>query len=184
LIFLLRNSGLIAAAGFWIIVAVCWAQNPWFDVFRHAFSDFGSSRASNPWIYNVGLIVLGVLVSLYSLYIVSASLNKIEAFGAGLMFTAGLFLALIGIFPAGTRPHNFVSTWFFVQFFLSCIPIGVGLYMRGLRAYATALLLLIPLGVAGAVVIDILVGWPSAALLEAYGVLAATAAAAIMRCVY
>jgi len=62
--------------------------------------------------------------------------------------------------------------------------IGVGLYMRGLRAHAAALLLLIPLSVAGAVIVDILVGWPSAALLETYGVLAATAAAAIMRRVY
>jgi len=71
---------------------------------------------------------------------------------------------------------------FFVQFFLSCISIGIGLYMRGLGACAAALLPLILLGAAGAVIVDILVGWPSAALLETYGVLMTTAA--IIRCVY
>jgi Predicted membrane protein len=40
------------------------------------------------------------------------------------VFVAGLFLALIGIYHAGTRPHVFVSTWFFVQMDTALIAWG------------------------------------------------------------
>jgi hypothetical membrane protein len=60
---------------------------------------------------------------LLSLYIAYESKRKLVVFSSALLFTAGIFLALIGVFPSGTRPHVFVSTRLFIQVWLSSIPL-------------------------------------------------------------
>lgn len=152
-----------------IVIALCWMLNPWFNFWNDAFSDFGTSRACCPWLYNQGLILSSLLFSLFSLQVLASSRGKVEAFSSGLLFTASLFLALIGIFPGGTRPHTFVSTWFFVQTFLGFAVLGSAIYLKGdsfglLTALASGFA--IPL----AIVIEVLHGWPSAAVAEAVGI--------------
>lgn len=175
---LLLHTGPAAALLAWAVIATSWALNSsWFAFTRDAFSDLGGPRSCCPILYNAGLIATGALVLAYG---VAAALLLLEdkpgVSGGSYLALAGVFLALIGVFPAGTRPHVFVSTWFFVQASLgyalllyslwrlhSCSPAGTALAAT-LAAWPIA------------VVIGATVGWPSAAVLETYGILILDAA--------
>lgn len=162
-----RNLGLIPVVGFWIIATISIRYNPWFNIWKHAFSDLGTKDAVNPWIYNYGLRVLGAITMLYSIYLAYASWNKFMVFSSALIFVAGIFLSLIGIYPGGTRPHTFVSTWFFIQFFIALIPMAIGFVFSGKYIDALFQIIIFIVALLGA----ILVKWPSAALIEAYEIL-------------
>ncbi len=152
----------------WVLFALCYALNPWFVVTRDALSDFGGPPAGAvAWVYNVGLVLIAVIIGLFSLGLVVTSRDKVQVCGGAFWFVAGLFLALIGIFHEGTYPHDFVSTWFFIQVALAIGTMGVGSFltrdsMGGTVSIACAALM--PLG-------DLLVAWPSAATVEIYEIL-------------
>ncbi len=163
----LTYTGVIAAVLAWLFIVISISVNPWFVFTRNAFSDLGGPYATDPWIYNYGLITTSVFVDLYSINLLLISRNKIEDFASAFVFIAGLFLALIGIYHAGTRPHVFVSTWFFTQMDMALITWGgvgsliardrrLGLFSLLLGVIAPAIALIIP--------------WPSAATEEAYGI--------------
>ena len=163
---LIRYSGIIAVILAWVVIAVSISVNPWFVFIKNAFSDLGGPYATDPWIYNYGLIITSVFVDLYSINLLLTSRNKVESFASAFVFVAGLFLALIGIYHAGTRPHVFVSTWFFVQMDMALIAWGIGSLMggdRGLGLFSLLLGVLAPIPAS-------LIPWPSAATEEAYGI--------------
>ena len=164
--------GPAAAIVAWIVIGIAWILNSdWFVLTRHAFSDLGGPGSCCPQLYNYGLILVGVLVSLYGVGCFLAASSKPGTAGAAYMALAGVFLALIGVFPSGTRHHVFVSTWFFVQSDLALLLLlweaarGHDSMLSRLALAATVL----AFPVAG--VVDLLVGWPSAAVLEAYGII-------------
>ncbi len=163
-------TGLISLAAALTTIFVCWHLNPWFDFWKDAFSDFGVPKACCPWLYNYGLMASAFFLSIYSLFILGASKGRLESFASGLLFTASIFLALIGVFPGGTRPHTFVSTWFFFQAFMGLAVLGIALFVGG---YARGLIVALLAGLAPilAVLVDLMVGWPSAAVAEAAGIL-------------
>jgi hypothetical membrane protein len=165
-----RYSWLLGFALFWVFLALSISRNPWFDLWRHALSDLGDARmAADPWVYNAGLVVVGAILCAYSLYVAYVSRGRLAVFSSALLFTAGLFLALIGVFPSGTRPHTFVSTWFFVQVWLSSIPLLVDSVRSGRTAYVASMASVSILAPAVAYAVEALVGWPSVAVLELYG---------------
>ncbi len=163
---LFRYSGVIAAIMAWVVIGICIYLNPWFIFTVHAFSDLGGPNAYMPWVYNLGLITTGLVILAYSIYLVMFSENRLESVASGFMFIAGLFLMLIGIYPSGTKPHNFVSTWFFLQADMAILTWGLGLLLRGQKRYGALFTLMGILGPLIAMVID----WPSAATVEAYGI--------------
>jgi len=165
-----RLTGILASVAAWLTIATSTYFNPWFNIWRHAFSDLGAPRASLPWVYNTGLVVSGALACLFSLYLLHVARSKVEAFSSSLLFVAGIFLALIGVFPSPTRPHTFVSTWFFIQVWLSFIGFSVASHLTRRRRLRTSLAVLGVLGPLGALLVELLWGWPSVALLEAYGI--------------
>lgn len=162
--------GVVAIVFAWIIIFLNWILNPWFIFTKHAYSDFGAGRACCPWLYNVGLIITGILLILFSFGLTYLAQNKIEVFGAGNIFVGGIFLALIGIFPGGTYPHVCVSTWFFIQMNIAFLIIGVGMTVRK-SEFGLIILLLALLEMPFALIIELLVGWPSAAVIETYGII-------------
>lgn len=166
---LLMILGPLAFPAFHVVVLASVARNPWFDFYRHAFSDLGAPEAADPWIYNIGLIILGVMMCLYSLGLLLASKSRGAAFACGLYFVAGIFLALIGIYPGGTRPHVFVSTWFYVQSFLASAALGLALLAEKRRAPGLALLALGLLPTPLGYLVEVTVGWPSVAVAEYVG---------------
>ncbi|WP_054842423.1 DUF998 domain-containing protein [Vulcanisaeta distributa] len=163
----LTYTGIIAAVLAWLFIAISISVNPWFVFTKNAFSDLGGPYATDPWIYNYGLIITSVFVDLYSINLLLVSRNKVEDFASAFVFIAGLFLALIGIYHEGTRPHVFVSTWFFTQMDMALITWGgIGSLMAKDRRLGLFSLLL---GVMSPV-IALIVPWPSAATEEAYGI--------------
>ncbi len=167
---LLLWFGILALVLAWVIIGICWYINPWFIFMRHAFSDFGGSRASIPEIYNYGLITAGFLVILFGSSIVYFSSNKFEVIGGSYLALSGIFLALIGVYHAGTQPHGFVSVWFFIQMDLSLILLGIGMVQRKLK-YAFSVLSISILSIPLAEIVDWVWGWPSAAVIEAFGII-------------
>jgi len=168
----LLHTGPIAVVVAWIVIGLSWhLNNDWFIFTRHAYSDFGGSMSCCPELYNYGLMLVGLLLGLYGISITGLASNKIEVMGGSYMIMAGVFLALIGIFPSGTRPHTFVSTWFFIQADIALMITSLGLWRR-LRS---------PLAFAGfasslaafpvAIILDSIFGWPSAAVIETYGII-------------
>ncbi|MGC9009796.1 MAG: DUF998 domain-containing protein [Sulfolobales archaeon] len=163
-----RFTGLIAALFAWAIIILSISQNPWFDLYKHALSDLGDPvRANKPWIYNLGLIITGVLTCIYSLYLTYVASNKIHVFASAMIFVAGIFLALIGLYPSGTRPHVFVSTWFFIQIWISMLAFFIEALINRRRLNGVILGLITVIGPLGA----LLIKWPSTALLEIYGII-------------
>jgi hypothetical membrane protein len=161
------SFGLASGVIFWIVTILSIVANPWFSLTKNAFSDLGASSANVPWVYNYGLVVAGGVALLYSVALMDWSTNKVEVAGSAFMFIAGIFLALIGIYPSGTRAHAFVSTWFFLQMDLAMVSWGIGLIIakkRLLGILSVAASILAPVG--GGIVM-----WPSIAVLEAYGIL-------------
>ncbi len=159
--------GLIAVVYAWLVILYCISLNPWFIFTVHAFSDLGAPDANSPWIYNNGMISIGVLIIIYSIYLVWSSVNKLTTVGGSFVFISGIFLMLIGIYPAGTRPHVFVSTWFFIQFDLAIIAWSLGMYIYSrdkLSLSALVIGLIAP-------VIGFGVDWPSAAMAETFGII-------------
>jgi len=164
---ILRFFGILAAILGWIVIFISISVNPWFIFIRDAFSDLGGPNANMPWIYNYGLIITGLIIFLYSFAQLSDSTNKVESFASGYTSLMGIFLMLIGIFPSGTRPHIFVSTWFFIQGDLSILTWGIGLVIR--RWMKIGLIFII-IGIISPL-IGFGVEWPSAATVEAFGII-------------
>lgn len=170
LIRLIIYFGIVAVIFAWIVIGASWVLNPWFVFTRDAFSDFGGPHSSCPGLYNYGLIITGMFVVIYSFAICSLAKNKLEIIGGAYVALAGIFLALIGIFPSGTEPHGFVSTWFFLQMFIALIILGLGMKIRGLK-YGREITIIAAISVPLAIILEILWGWPSAAVLETYGII-------------
>ncbi|MFP3210739.1 MAG: DUF998 domain-containing protein [Thermocladium sp.] len=162
---LMALTGIIAAIVAWAVILISIWINPWFIFTRNAFSDLGGPSARYPWIYNYGLILTAALVLIFSIHLIQYSRNKLETVGASFISIAALFLAMIGVFHEGTYPHVFVSTWFFAQFDLAIITWGLGSAMSGNKEGWIELLM----GLASPIP-AILIKWPSAATLEAYGI--------------
>ncbi len=165
LVTILRYMGLAAAINAWIFIGWAIANNPWIDLYKDALSDLGVPTANNPWIYNYGLMITGAMLMIYSAYLVYDSKTKLEAVGGGYVFIGGIFLALIGIFYGGTRPHIFVSTYFFVQMGLAILLMGLGTWGRGKRYPKVSLLVFLLM------LLGTFIDWPSAALIEIYEVI-------------
>ncbi|MEZ0290433.1 MAG: DUF998 domain-containing protein, partial [Sulfolobales archaeon] len=157
-----------ASAVFWIFTLASISVNSWFNLYRDAFSDLGGSRARDPWIYNLGLVTSSIFIELLSIRIVLTARNKLEVVSGSYLSIAGVFLTLIAVYPAGTRPHVFVSTWFFIQAFLGVLLHGIAVISRD-RVFSILTIIIFTLALAGA-----LVDWPSAACLETYEILLLT----------
>ncbi len=157
----LRHSGILAGLIYWLFVAWSISRNGWFSFFHNALSDLGSPEmAASPWIYNYGLILTAVFMLVFSIYLVLASENRLQTVGGAYISISALFLALIGVFHAGTRPHSFVSTYFFVQFFLGMLVYGAGSKDKAVRYGSGFIFALAVMGT--------LINWPSVALIETY----------------
>jgi len=165
-------AGVAAVVIAWLVIGASWYLNrDWFVLTRDAFSDLGGGRSCCPGLYNYGLVLSGLFILAYSSCLYYLARIKLEVLGAGYVGLAGVFLGLIGVFHEGTRPHVFVSTWFFVQMDLGLILQSIGFYVRtrGWEGFWSAVLSLLAFPVA--ILVGLTVGWPSAAVLEAYGVI-------------
>ena len=149
----------------WVVFLICYLLNPQWVLTRDALSSFGDPSFSKfPWVYNVGLGIIAIVIWVMSLGIVATSEKKMQVFGGAFWFVAGIFLSLIGIYHGGTYPHDFVSTYFFVQAALAMVFMGIGSFTaQDFTGAITpiSLAILMPLG-------DLLIPFPSSATTEIF----------------
>jgi hypothetical membrane protein len=162
----LRLAGVAGAILAWVVIYFAINHNPWFVFTEHAFSDLGGPIAEDAEIFNNGLIVLGGLFILYALTLIWDANNKVETVGGAFALMAGIFLALIGVYPSGTSPHTFVSIWFFVQADVAITVWGIGILLSGWDVFG---LVFTCIGIVGPL-IAVVATWPSIAVVEAYGI--------------
>lgn len=165
-------AGPLAVVLAWIVIlAAWWLNRSWFIYTEHAFSDLGGPRSCCPGLYNIGLMLVAAAIAVFSLCVLSVESSKLGVLGAGYFVIAAIFLALIGVFPAGTRHHVCVSTWFFVQADMALALLTAHIY-RVRRSLPWLLLFLAALlAWPVAILVELAVGWPSAAVLETYGII-------------
>ncbi|MEM3692850.1 MAG: DUF998 domain-containing protein [Candidatus Bathyarchaeia archaeon] len=113
---------------FSIVVSI--ALSPWFSWTHNALSDLGVSPVAP--IFNSGLIVGGILSSLFSIALARAERQSLLCLvGSIILLLASLFLACIGIFPESSgRLHFHVSVAFFVLLLIASITLGIGFMLR------------------------------------------------------
>jgi hypothetical membrane protein len=109
-----------------------------------------------------------MFIEALSIHMIIVSRDKLGVVAGSYMSVAGIFLSLIAVFPAGTRPHVFVSTWFFIQAFIGALLYGLA-RVREDKIFSTTIFIIFILAVVGA-----LIKWPSAATLEAYEIILLT----------
>jgi len=160
-----KYSSLALLISPWFLFLSCYLLTPKWVLTKNALSDFGNPEFTKYFlVFDIGLIVLAIVIWLMSLSIVALAKNKVQVFGGAFWFVAGIFLALIGYYHEGTYPHNFVSVWFFVQGALAISIVGIGSYVDGdVKASVIQLIIaiLMPLGA-------ITIHFPSAATIEVY----------------
>jgi len=158
----LRWSGFVGGLVYWLFVGWSISQNTWFSFWKNALSDLGGSEANSPWIYNLGLIITSIFMFVFSVYLIFNARNKCQVIGGAYLSVSAIFLAFIGIFHEGTKPHVFVSTYFFIQFFIGALIHGLGSRDR----IRVASMILFALAVVGS-----FLHWPSTATLETYEII-------------
>ena len=160
-----RYSALALVILPWILFLLCYLLNPQWVLTRDALSSFGDPSFSKfPFVYNYGLGIIAIVIWIMALGIVVTSENKMQTFGGAFWFVAGFFLAMIGIYHGGTYPHDFVSTYFFVQAALTILVMGIASFtaqdFKG-AVVPISLAIIMPLG-------DILIPFPSSATTEIF----------------
>jgi hypothetical membrane protein len=123
----------------WAVILVsAWVNSPWWVWTGSALSFLGSPGATDPWIYDyVGMVPVGILVAVFSLYLFQASRNRVQKLGSAFLFLGGVLLVLVGIFhetnggPGYENLHVLFSGWFFLQLFLTALTWGIGLAWEG-----------------------------------------------------
>lgn len=173
----LRYMGLASSVSGWLVILLAISRNPWFVFTENAFSDLGAVSANDPWLFNTGMILTGVMIVLYAVYLLNTSINKTGKIGGASMALTGFMLMMIGFFPEGTPYHYLVSVWFFSQGALTVLIWGLALI--GDENWKRYGVIFIFLGVVGPLV-AVVVPWPSTAVAEAYGILILNFCVAIM----
>lgn len=167
------SIAIAAIASAWMTVVISALLNPWFRITGNALSDLGGGNMlvnghpapTDPWIYNGGLILTGILIIGFASYSQISIDRKMENAGLSFFIVSGLFLMLIGIYHEGTYPHDFVSIWFFILASLSYLVVGLSL-LAGHKEHGAAILLIVILSwIAYA-----LVKWQSVAEDEIFGI--------------
>jgi hypothetical membrane protein len=163
----LRSLGVVSGISGWLVTLASIQRNPWFVFTEHAFSDLGGHRATDAWLFSNGMILTGLMIVLFGVYLVHVSFNKSTTVGAAFLLITGGSLTLIGVFPSGTKPHYFVSLMFFAMSDLSILAWGTGLIGGEKEVLGK---LFVTLGILGPVLTAI-IPWPSTAVVEAFGIL-------------
>lgn len=112
----------IIAFAFVLSAIASHSQFSWLD---NALSDLGVVDGATAVLFNLGLIISGVLTLIFSVGLFMLLHNKVLGFAGNLLLAVdALALALIGIFPESARPmHYYASVAFFALFPISILLI-------------------------------------------------------------
>ena len=96
----IKYMGFSAIAAAWITIFAAISVNPWFRIQKNALSDLGGTNIisnffqhqapADPYIYNVGLMITGLLIALFAIASIANSRNSIENTGSAFFIIAAL----------------------------------------------------------------------------------------------
>lgn len=124
--------GLLAAIVAFGTIFLTTAIAPWFSWTHDALSNLGDpGQWSLYWMFNVGMILAGVLGAASAARVTLASRNRVQFLGSVVMTLAILDLALIGYFHIPRDLHGPVSVAFFVLLSYGTMLYGTGEVLDG-----------------------------------------------------
>ncbi len=122
-----KTLGLISMGIFWIFTIVAVFMNPWFDISHHTLSKLGKpGMANSPWMFSSGAIIGGAFMIWYGIEISRKNDYRLGILGGGYVILSGVFMALVGVFPDGTKPHDFIALSTFLLFYTGFMLLGLG----------------------------------------------------------
>ena len=129
--------------GFTTIIVTVFIHE-WFSWKNNALSDLGALTTSYSSIYNIGMILTGLLGILFVAGLFFFFKSKISLLGSILFFVGMIFLVLVGVFPSGTSPHLEVSLGFFASSSAGILLIGIGESLRrNMTGYAALITVIV-----------------------------------------
>lgn len=159
-------TGPLAVATGLLTLAVSALMNPWFNIYRDAFSDMGRVGLPNSWVFNLGLLIASFLSIAYTYCLLISLKHPLSHMAAGVYLIGVIHLMLIALFPEGTKPHWTVSFEFFTIMLFTYLVYAPALWLEGFRGTSIASLTLFVVGLSGSTLIH----WPSTATLELFNI--------------
>ncbi|MCD6380865.1 MAG: DUF998 domain-containing protein [Candidatus Odinarchaeota archaeon] len=138
--------------------------HPWFSFDKNALSDLGAIWVPDNYIFNVGLIISGLMAIPFFLVLFYHFKDFIGKIGSIVFLMAIVSLISIGLFPEGTSIHYFVSVSFFMLSLVALLMMGASLTLRN-RKIGIFLLFDILLSAA----FSLIPKWPAIAIPETIG---------------
>ncbi|WP_052296228.1 DUF998 domain-containing protein [Thermococcus barophilus] len=121
-------SGFLLPIIFAVMLSVAITLNPWFSFHKNALSDLGSLKVQTRYVFNSGLILMGILGIVFSL-------AAVRYFGSNMMHiltVAMAFLIAVGIFPEEYgKIHSIPAILFYLLSLTGIFYAGVILRKRG-----------------------------------------------------
>jgi len=114
---LVKILGIVGAALPYLFIITSIVLSPWFDLYENALSDLGSISRNGyiAYIFNLGLIISGSLVSLFALILSNLKRSWKFLIWTTLLLINAINLALIGVFNEDAGGiHGIISIVFFV----------------------------------------------------------------------
>lgn len=105
--------------------------SPTFSWTANALSDLGAPTAANPWLFNGGLVVAGVIAMPFAWVLFATARHVLEHVGAASFAGSVVGLALVGLFPVGTALHAPAAVAYFLLFTVAMWLYGTGAALAG-----------------------------------------------------
>ncbi len=114
-------------------IGISIAFSPWFNWFANALSDLGHPANPAAPIFNGGLIVSGVILVLFAIFLILQMVRQrgyIGIIGAGTMLLSSICLMGVGLFNETISPyHTFFAISYFLLLTATSILIGIQLIL-------------------------------------------------------
>ncbi len=103
----------------------------WFDITENAFSELGAIGTQYNYVFNIGLILTGVLGIIFSIGLCRFTEDsKVLKIGINSFGLSMFLLVLLGIFPLGMPLHFEIAAAMFIFSFVGIIFTSVGLSLK------------------------------------------------------
>jgi len=111
----------------------------------------------------MGTMIGGIFMIWYGIEIVKNHARKLQTLGGSYVILSGVFMMLIGVFPDGTKPHDFIAVVTFLSFYIGLMLFGLGNDKKSIKLFTIFIFILALTGL-------LCPCWPSLCYLEIYGI--------------
>lgn len=105
------------------LITISILMHSWFTLPDNALSDLGEAGVVYNDLFNIALIIPGILVMVFVFAMLRRAESRLGTVGLVSVGIAALFLILTGVFPKGTAPHAYMAYLFY-----SFSAVGLALY--------------------------------------------------------